>query len=140
MSKYFEKELEKGGALTCPCACNAKMNKQTMARLESLRDLYGKPIYIEAGATCMTYSTNLGRSSKSQHIDSGDGARAIDVKSKTFESKMDWFIFNGLAIQLGFTAFGIGSKWVGAGADERTHLDDRVIGEDEDIKTWVYGA
>jgi len=138
-TKYFKNELAKGGVLTCPCGCGATLSQDTVNKLDKTRDLYGKPVFVEQGGTCKDYSINkVGRKETSAHIDKGDGASGVDVKNKTFKTKEDYFKFLSCAIQAGFTGFGQGSKWVGAGTDTRLHIDTKR-GTSGDFRSWTYG-
>ena len=124
----------------CPCGCGATVNKVTLNRFNKLRELFGKPVYMEQMATCLDYSVNhVGRKPTSSHVDNGDGGHAGDVKSKTFDSKEDYFKFLSLAVQVGFTGFGQGAHWIGAGSDKRLHIDDKrnSVG---DFRSWTYGV
>jgi len=124
----------------CPCGCGATMNTGTLLKFNKMRELFGKPIYLEQGATCLDYSVNhVGRKPTSTHVDHGDGGHAGDVKSKTFESKEDYFKLLSLAVQVGFTGFGQGAKWIGAGSDVRLHLDDKRS-SNGDFRSWTYGV
>jgi hypothetical protein len=142
MKNYFEKELSKGGSMRCPCGCDAKMNKNAVLKLNRVREKYGKPIFVEQGATCEEYSVNkVGRTPYSTHIDNefNDGAVGIDIKSKTFSSKKDYFDFLSIAIDEGFYGFGQGAKWIGAGTDSRLHIDTRKS-PSGDVRSWCYGV
>jgi hypothetical protein len=133
--KWFDEEAEN---LKCPCGCGAELNQNTKDKLDSLRELYGNPVFIEQGATCKDYSVNVvGRNPTSTHIDNGDGAKAVDIKNKTFKSKEDYFKFLACAIFVGFKGIGQGSKWLGLGSDERLHLDTKVS-ENGDMRSWSY--
>jgi len=140
MSKYFEEELKDGGVLLCPCGCGAKPSYELILKLDETRAAYGKPIYIEQGATCKEYSINkVGRKSTSTHIDDGKGSRAVDIKKKTFSNKSDYFHFLSCAIQVGFTGIGQGSHWIGAGGDYRLHIDTK-LSDAGDMRSWTYGV
>ncbi len=140
MSKYFKEELEEGGSLLCPCGCGAKPSDELISKLDKVRHIYGKPVFIEQGATCKEYSVNkVGRKSTSTHIDDGKGSRAVDIKKKTFSNKSDYFYFLSCAIQVGFTGIGQGAKWIGAGSDERLHLDTK-LSANGDMRSWCYGV
>lgn len=134
---YFTEEVSIGGSLTCPCGCGAKLSDITLSALNTLREMYGSPIYTEQGATCVEYSVKkVGRSAGSTHIDNGDGSLAIDIKKKTFKSKADYFHFLSCAYQAGFMGFGQGIGWFDIHKkDKRLHIDMR---ETNDIVTWVY--
>lgn len=130
--KYFtEKEI------SCPCGCGATLSTETKKALDYLRGQYGKPIYIEQGATCHDYSVNkVGRKPTSTHIDNGGGALAVDIKQKTFNSKEDYFHFLSCAYNAGFSGFGQGIGWFDIHkTDKRLHIDMR---DTPDIVTWVY--
>ena len=124
----------------CPCGCGATVNKVTLMKFNKLRKLFGKPVYMEQMATCLEYSVNnVGRKPTSSHIDKGDGGHAGDIESKTFDSKEDYFKFLSIAVKVGFTGFGQGAKWVGAGNDTRLHIDDSRNSAG-DFRSWVYGV
>ncbi len=135
--KYFDEEKEN---LKCPCGCGASLNQDTKDKLDKARELYGKPVYVEQGATCKDYSVNkVGRKSTSTHIDNGDGAKAVDIKKKTFNNKSDYFHFLSCIIQAGFTGIGQGSHWIGAGGDYRLHIDTK-LSSSGDMRSWTYGV
>ena len=137
-NKYFIKEVAAGGALTCPCGCDAKLSKEVISSLNELREEYGKPIYCEAGATCAVYSMQrVGRSPGSKHIDYGNGAVAIDIKHKTFKTKDDYFKFIGVARKVGVKGIGQSSSYfdVHASGTKKLHIDWR---DSEDMVTWMY--
>lgn len=130
--KYFTEE-----EINCPCGCGATLSEETKEKLDKLRELYGKPIYVEQSATCEKYSVvQVGRKKTSTHIDNGSGGLAVDIKKKTFGSKRDYMKFVALAEQVGFTGFGQGIGWYDIHKeDKRLHLDLR---DTSDIVTWVY--
>ena len=130
--KYFSED-----EIDCPCGCGATLSEETKKAIDLLRELYGKPIYVEQAATCKDYSVNkVGRSPGSTHIDNGEGALAIDVKKKTFKSKEDFFELLSCAHDVGFTGLGIGIGWLDVKkSDKRLHLDLR---DTSDMITWVY--
>jgi len=140
MKNYFEKELQ-DKRLSCPCGCGAKVSDELLEKLNKLRNLYGKPVYIVQGATCKDYSVNhVGRKPTSTHISTEEeNAVGVDISSKTFDSKEDYFKFIACAVQVGFTGFGQGSKWVGAGSDTRLHLDIKRSNAG-DFRSWCYGC
>ena len=123
--------------ITCPCGCGATLSEETKKALDYVREQYGKPVYVEQGATCEEYSVNkVGRKPTSTHIDHGDGALAVDIKKKTFTSKEDYFHFLKCAYDAGFMGFGIGIGWFDVHkSDKRLHIDMR---DTNDIVTWVY--
>lgn len=130
--RYF-KERE----VNCPCGCGATLAPHVKQSLDELRELYGKPVYIEQGATCKEYSVNhVGRKPTSTHIDHGNGALAVDIKRKTFDNKNDVFRFIKAAHTVGFKGFGIGIGHLDVHKrDKRLHIDIR---ESFDVVTWVY--
>jgi len=136
-NKYFSKEVSRGGSMTCPCGCDATMSVDTMKALNTLREAYGKPVMVEQGATCKKYSVEkVGRSETSTHIDNGDGALAVDIKSSTFGSKEDYFHFISCAYNAGFMGFGQGEGLFDVHkSDKRLHIDMR---DTADIVTWLY--
>lgn len=130
--KWFSEE-----EVNCPCGCGATLNTYVKKALDTLREAYGKPVYVEQAGTCENYSVNhVGRNPTSTHIDSGDGALAVDVKKATFDCKEDYFHFLSCAYDAGFTGFGQGIGWFDVHKkDKRLHIDMRDV---EDIITWVY--
>jgi len=130
--KYFKEE-----EINCPCGCGATLSEETKKALDYLRGCYGKPVYIEQGATCKDYSINVvGRKPTSTHIDNGEGALAVDIKHKTFHSKEDYFHFLKCAYDAGFMGFGQGvGNFDIHKRDRRLHIDMR---DTEDIVTWLY--
>jgi hypothetical protein len=139
MKNYFEAEL-KDKRLSCPCGCGAKISDDTLKKLNMARECFGKPIYIEQGATCLDYSVNkVGRKPTSTHIDNGIGALGIDINSKTFKTKEDFYNLLSCFVQNGFSGVGIGSYWIGKGSDRRFHIDTKR-GVGGDFRTWTYGV
>jgi hypothetical protein len=138
-SEYFKKELSKGGTLTCQCGkCNAKLADNVIKALDVLRAEYGKPVYIAGGPTCKDYSVNvIGRSSGSQHIDNGDGATAVDIAHRTFNSKEDFIHFLSCAYNAGIMGLGISTSYfdIHATNTKRLHIDFR---DTKDIISWMY--
>jgi hypothetical protein len=135
--RFFNEDTEN---LKCPCGCGAALSQNIKDKLDKARELYGKPVYIEQGATCKEYSVNVvGREPTSTHIDNGDGASAVDIRKNTFKSKSDYFHFISCTIQAGFVGFGQGAYWLGAGTDRRLHIDGK-LGVSGDFRTWVYGV
>jgi hypothetical protein len=133
--KYFNEVKEN---MLCPCGCGAKLTDDIKSKLDNLRELYDKPIYIVQGATCKDYSvSHVHRKPTSTHIDKGDGACAVDISSKTFKSKKDYFDFIAIAIQVGFYGFGQGCHWLGCGTDKRLHIDTKKSASG-DIRSWTY--
>ena len=131
--KYFQQ-----AEVVCPCGeCKSRLSVETEQALDKLRELYGKPIYIEQGSTCRDYSVNkVGRKATSTHIDNGGGSLAVDIKRKTFESKEDYFHFISCAYDAGFMGFGQGiGNFDVHKSDTRVHIDLR---DTDDIVTWIY--
>ena len=132
--KWFNENTEN---INCPCGCGATLADDVKIALDELRELYGKPIYVEQCATCVEYSVDkVGRKPTSTHIDHGAGALAVDIKHKTFGNKTDYFKFIECAIKVGFTGIGQGVGWFDIHrSDKRLHIDMR---KSSDIITWLY--
>jgi len=64
ISKYFKrKEFE------CPDGCKFDtVDVELMAMLEDLREHFDSPITITSGCRCLTHNSEVGGSSKSQHL------------------------------------------------------------------------
>lgn len=116
MSQHFQlKEF------ACPhCGAN-NIKTELIDKLESVREVYGKPMYINSGYRCHIHNQAIGGVPESAHVD----GLAADIGC-TFAG--DRLRLVDLAISKGFRRIGVGKTFV--------HLD---ISEDlpQDV-LWVY--
>lgn len=93
----------------CPCCGESRMDLDTVKRLQTLRDLYGKRIDIVEGGgyRCAKYDENLGAHYSGRAVDPG-------------VPREDLYAVMKLAFEVGFTGIGVKQKkgrW-------QLHLDD----------------
>lgn len=101
-----------------------KMDEKFMKRLQSLRNLYRKPMHITSGYRSVEHNQAVGGATSSLHLQ----GRAADIRV----AGRDAFELMTLALAVGFK--GIGIKQHGPWGSRFIHLDDR----DEET-LWTYG-
>lgn len=110
-SKYFTKK-----ELQCKCGCKqANMSKKFMARLDALRDTWGKPIYLSSAYRCPEHNNNVSSTGKKGPHTTG---KAVDI-----------LIYGGhahalLGFIIDFDFQGVGQHQKGKHADRFIHIDD----------------
>ena len=74
MAKYFKPETDKK-LFFCPCCGHSIIDHSLLTRLDALRTLYGKPIYVTSGFRCTEYNSreDVGGRPNSEHL-SGQAA------------------------------------------------------------------
>lgn len=85
---FFLNEFE------CPCCKTVRITAELVARLESLRRAWGKPIKINSGYRCKRHNSEVGGTQYSKHME----GRAVDVPIPY----MDMDSFAELAHKAGF--------------------------------------
>lgn len=108
MAKYFKPETDPK-LFFCPCCGNSIVDIVLLNNLDKLRELYGKPIYVNSGFRCKDHNFTVGGNPNSEHMD-GKGA---DLRC---ESSMDRFKLIELALHVGFRRIGIGNTFVHVGS------------------------
>lgn len=106
-----------------------KMQAGTMARLQRLRDLFGKPMVVSSGYRHETHPVEAGKPKPGLH---NEGC-SVDILVHT----KDAYQLMALAIQVGFTGIGFSQK--GAHGTRFIHLDDHPGNEQVPRPTiWSY--
>ena len=54
---------------SCKCGCGLNVQPAFLAKLNEIRQAYGKPIVILSGARCIKHNASVGGSPKSSHIE-----------------------------------------------------------------------
>lgn len=108
----------------CKCRrpeCNAKpMDMAFMAKLEAIRQDWGRPLLVTSGARCSYWNSRVGGAEHSKHLD----GLAVDLY---FSHPNDIVAFAALAEKHGFGGIGVATTFV--------HLDGR------DVKArWTYDS
>lgn len=102
LTKNFDSKKDN---LICPCCGQCKMNEESMARIQALRDEWGKPFSMVEGGGYRCNDTGA----------HGEG-RAFDVTI----GNADYYYFIKLAYKHGFTGIGVKNK----NSKFQLHLDD----------------
>lgn len=102
---YFTEE-----ELSCPCCNVYSFNKETLAKLNHIRDSLGFPFIINSGYRCPSYNEKRG------FTQTHATGQAVDI-SATHERA---FQIMSMAAQFEFTGIGINQK----GGNRFIHLDD----------------
>jgi len=108
------------------CKCGRKecdavlMNTGFMLKVNSLRSLYGKPMYPNSGSRCHFWNEHEGGSPKSQHV------LGMAADFKEFDKKKQAKI-SELAEKLGFGGIGL--------YDWGVHVDDGPRGRRWDFRS-----
>jgi zinc D-Ala-D-Ala carboxypeptidase len=100
----------------CKHTGKCEMEPEFMARLQRLRDAYGKPMTITSGYRDRTHPVEAKKSGSGAHTT----GRACDVAVRG----ADALRLIGLALELGFTGIGVQQK----GGSRFIHLDDVTDG------------
>ena len=76
MTKNFKRS-----EFACQCGCGAdRISLPLVYKLQSVRDMYGKPIIINSGVRCVAHNIAVGGSENSEHIPDSEGiGEAADV-------------------------------------------------------------
>lgn len=97
--------------MKCKGSGECHMDDAFMAKLDTLRKRYGKPIIITSGYRSAAYNISLGGAKNSAHVQ----GKAADIAV----SHADAYKLVGLAIDLGFTGIGVSQK----GESRFIHID-----------------
>lgn len=95
------------------CGGRSEMDLGTVARLDRLRERFGRPIAITSGFRCERHPKEAKKAEPGAH----SMGRAVDVPC----SGTDAFRLIELAMELGFTGFGISQR---ADQPRFVHIDD----------------
>ena len=123
-STHFSRE-----ELTCHCGCGrCEMDAVFMARLEALREAFGKPMKLSSAYRCPDYNAAVSTTGPNGPHTTG---RAVDV----LVSGEDAWRLVQLAYDMGFTGLGVCQR--GPHETRFIHLDDL---EDDVIRPriWSY--
>lgn len=104
----------------CKCCGAIKMDPQFMARLETMREIRGRPMFISSGFRCENHNEKVGGVPTSFHLK----GRAADIVCL---SSVDRYELVRCAIEAGFRGIGIDKTFV--------HVDNR---ETDVKKMWAY--
>ena len=109
MAKYFKPDTDKK-LFFCPCCGHSIIDHMLLTRLDALRTLYGKPIYVNSGFRCTEHNKTVGGNPNSEHLE-GKGA---DIKCETSGDRY-WLL--KYAYQVGFRRIGLSfdSKFIHLG-------------------------
>lgn len=78
MAKYFKPETDPM-LFFCPCCGNSITDDVLLNKLDILRTLFGKPIYVTSGFRCTEYNAEVGGIPDSEHLD----GKAADIACLT---------------------------------------------------------
>ena len=103
-----------GDELSCRCGCGMLPEHDFMEKVETLRELYGKPLIVTSAARCPQHNAKVSGTGLNGPHTTG---RAIDFGV----SGHDAHRLLSLALSMpGFTGIGVNQK----GTDRFIHLDD----------------
>ena len=119
-SRFFKK-----AELRCRCGCDeAKMDSKFLAKLDTLRSRYGKPIVLSSAYRCPKHNESQGGVVDSPHTE----GIAVDI---LITGKAAHYLL-GLIVQLDFQGVGISQK--GDHNRRFIHIDDKTEG----TRPWVW--
>jgi uncharacterized protein YcbK (DUF882 family) len=116
MSAHFKRS-----EFVCPCCGANNISDEFIEKLEAVRQVYGKPMYINSGYRCPARNAAVGGVAESAHVE----GLAADIGC-TFAT--DRLKLVDLAISKGFRRIGVGKSFVHL--DISTSLPQDVL--------WVY--
>jgi uncharacterized protein YcbK (DUF882 family) len=117
---YFSK-----GELKCSHCGEYFFNKNTLLRLNGVREEFGKPMLVTSGYRCKEYNSLRG------FTQTHATGQAVDISC----SRKDAFKLLKIALNFGFTGIGIKQK----GEGRFIHLDDLATNEERIRPTiWSY--
>lgn len=115
--------------LMCNCGCGAvPMDEEFMARLDEVREQYGKPIYISSGYRCPEYNAKISKTGTTGAHTTG---KAVDMAI----SGLDAYRLIEIAMKLRFTGIGIQQR--GDWEKRFIHLDLLDLGATRP-RIWSY--
>jgi uncharacterized protein YcbK (DUF882 family) len=112
-SHFSEKEL------ACPCCGAYHLSEPLLERLESLREIIGKPLTLKSAYRCKKHNSQIGGSPNSQHL----LGKTVDISTKNLNATEKHSLMSA-ASELGFNGVGVYPTFF--------HLDMR-----DDRKIWV---
>lgn len=107
MSYFSDKEL------ACKCGCGMQIAPDFRAKLERLRERFGKPLVVTSGARCPAHNAKISSTGMTGPHTTG---RATDFAT----SHGDALRLVDLALEQGFTGIGVNQK----GTSRFIHVDD----------------
>lgn len=90
--------------MKCPCCGVCDVTPPLMAKLQTLRTKWGKPIRVTSGYRCEKHNLAVGGVSDSQHTVGKAADIEVDAASR--------YDFINLALSTGFTGIGIANNFV----------------------------
>ena len=102
----------------CPLTGECEMDHSFIYKLQKMRTMYGKPIYISSGYRSLEHNIAIGGAEKSLHM----FGMAADLKVKNSQERYQLVRF---AIWCGFNGIGV--------YDHHVHVDTR----DKESLMWV---
>jgi zinc D-Ala-D-Ala carboxypeptidase len=108
--------------IACKCGCNAAYVQQdALNKLQSLRDLLGKPIILNSACRCPIHNARVGGAPQSQHrATENNPSTAFDIS--VHDQDKDAIIYSAKAV---------GFKGLGINYNSFVHVDNRPI-----VATW----
>ncbi len=112
----------------CRCGCGFDLEPSFKAKLDQLREAYGKPLAMSSGARCPSYNAKVSSTGRTGPHTTG---RAADLRV----SRKDAYNLLGQALAWGFTGIGVQQK----GEGRFLHVDDLPDGPTQPRPTvWSY--
>ena len=91
----------------CKCGCgNDNVSIELVRRLQQLRSLYGKPLYINSGCRCIKHNAEVGGVPNSAHVSEGKVGEAADISINSTEQM--WELVDRIISYNLFKRLGIG--------------------------------
>jgi zinc D-Ala-D-Ala carboxypeptidase len=108
--------------IACKCGCNsAYVQQDALNKLQSLRDLLGKPIILNSACRCPIHNARVGGAPQSQHrATENNPSTAFDIS--VHDQDKDAIIYSAKAV---------GFKGLGINYNSFVHVDNRPI-----VTTW----
>ena len=115
MAQYFKPETDPK-LFFCPCCGHSIIDIVLLTKLDALRTLYGRPIYVNSGFRCEEHNIAIGGNINSEHMD-GKGA---DLRCR---SSRDRFELVKYATEVGFRRIGIADTFIHVGSCKKRPQD-----------------
>jgi len=108
--------------IACKCGCNAAYVQQdALNKLQSLRDLLGKPIILNSACRCPIHNARVGGAPQSQHrATENNPSTAFDISLHDQDKEA-----------IIYAAKAVGFKGLGITYNSFVHVDNRPI-----VATW----